>query len=104
MNKAREIAERLKHPSIRITEDSAFTCGTYCGERKFNPYENWNDCGMVLEALYSECFKKGIQLDFIESDSYKYAISLTDDNGIRCFWSNNFREVVCNAFLSMEVL
>ena len=95
MNKAREIAERLNLTIRHINDNDMVFIPSEdgIGNRRFNPYESWNDCGMVLEALarsaHVVCIGSG-KLIIITSPLTKQEIYPFTKDGI------------CEAFLSME--
>ena len=105
MNNAREIAERL-FPFAEVWETKCEQIAVRSGGVStfiFNPYENWNDCGMVLEAL-NNTPDIDLMIFTDEVQGRRILNLMTGTTNSNSFCADDLKTAICEAFLSMEVL
>ena len=67
--------------------------------RKFNPYESWADCGLVLEALVK---KQKIQIiPWFEGDNNDFVDFTIENDAAELGEAEDLKELVCTAYLSL---
>lgn len=68
---------------------------------KFNPYESWNDCGMVLEDLVNKNKTLGVEL--INQGDGDYSVDVNSIfNGYVRVDSKDLKHAICEAWLSLK--